>query len=63
MSVRKVTSATTVTKDGMTVLVPAGTVLHVAPGSALETAIGTGNLTTATMCDQGQGGPGTSNRG
>ena len=63
MSIRKVTGPVTVTQAGMTITMPAGTIIHVPVGSALETAIGTSNLTTAFTVDQGQGGPGTSNRG
>jgi hypothetical protein len=63
MTVRKTSTPVTVTTAGMTVTLPAGTVIRVDAGSQLETAIGTSNLTTMMACDQGQGGPGTSNRG
>ena len=45
MSIRQVTTATAIAWDSSTITVPAGTVLDVAPGSALESAFG-GNLAT-----------------
>ena len=66
MSLRTVTPANgaaqlTINWDGGGSVVTAGQVLDVAPGSALETAIGAGNLTaltgTALANDQGGGDP------
>jgi hypothetical protein len=43
---RQVISDTTVTWDSCTTFVLAGTIVDVAPGSALEAAYGAANLTT-----------------
>jgi hypothetical protein len=65
MTARVVTKATTVTTDGVTTTLQPGTTVNVTPGSPLETAIGTSNLVAQNpnQTNQGQGGPGTSNRG
>jgi hypothetical protein len=65
VAVRRTSVQITLNKDGMTTVIPAGSIVHVPAGSAQETAMGTGNMTTVTgsTCDQGQGGHATSNRG
>lgn len=48
-NVRMVNTDTTFTYDGVSQRVQAGTLIDVPPGSALETAIGTGNLTSLSV--------------
>ena len=40
MSIRQVVATTTITWDNSQITVPAGTILDVQPGSAMETALG-----------------------
>lgn len=47
-SVRQVLNDTTFTYDGVSQRIQAGTLIDVPAGSALETAIGAGNLVTLT---------------
>ena len=54
-------SKVTYSWDGCSYTLPAGTLLDVAPGSALETAIGSGNLGTLSnqaLQDAANGGAG-----
>jgi hypothetical protein len=58
---RVVTAMVTYTWDGGTWTLPAGTIIDCAPGSALETAIGAGNLGTMSsqvLQDAAAGGEG-----
>lgn len=47
-NMRQVLNDTTFTYDGVSQRIQAGTLIDVPAGSALETAIGTGNLVTLT---------------
>jgi hypothetical protein len=69
MTMRQVTPAdgsgsVTIAWDNSSITVPAGTVLDIAPGSALEAAYGTQNLTPLSgtaLADDQQGDNGTDN--
>jgi hypothetical protein len=59
-----VTVATPITRDGVTTTIPVGTVLEVPAGSTLATALsGSTVALNPNQTVEGQGGPGTSNRG
>lgn len=47
-----VTSDVTITQDNSQAVIPAGTIVLLTSGGALETAIGLGNLTNVSGLDQ-----------